>query len=275
MLGLRVVAQSRGYWFGQRIISENCNAEGLLKRIRIKRLPMTKIHTKLVCSAIVAALFCASSQFASAGTILKLSLGDVDPDLEYSGGVGGVLSTIDDGAIPLTTGEQNTAVDFTDFLSGMTDITLPEASYTLNGVTAVGPATVIFGTIVAQNFAGGEFQLYDDSNVLLLDVDLSSTVLTGPLGTSPTGSVFSVTNGTVVGGSLDPLIIDDSISFSIAMTDINGGAGLSVSPAGTLNPFVADASKLIAADPVPEPSAALLIMVGSMAVPAVMRRRAW
>jgi hypothetical protein len=84
--------------------------------------------------------------------------------------------------------------------------------------------------VVVQSFVGGDFQIYDDTNVLLLDVNLTSSVLTGPLGISATGSVFSVTNGTVVGGSLAPLILATSISMSIAMTGINGGAGLSVIP---------------------------------------------
>ena len=58
-----------------------------------------------------------------------------------------------------------------------------------------------------QSFTGGNFQLYDDTNALLLDVNLTSSALTGPLGVSATGSVFSVTNGTVVGGSLAPLVL--------------------------------------------------------------------
>jgi hypothetical protein len=239
---------------------------------------MMKSRVKLfVRAAVVAALVLSSFQSALAGTIIKLSLGDINPDLEYSGGPGGVLSTIDDGIVA-TTGEQNTAVDFTDFLSSMTDITLPDASYTLNGVTAAGPATILFGVVAVQGFAGGDFQLYDDTNTLLLDVLLASTVLTGPLGPAATGSVFSVTDGLVVGGSLAPLMIDTSISFSIAMTGINGGAGLSAVPIGPgvaiLDPFVADASKLIAADPVPEPATAMLVLLGALAIPAFVGRRA-
>lgn len=236
---------------------------------------MMKILKGLTYALVAAGLVFSSSRTADAGTIIKLTLGGVGPDLEYSGGV---LSTIDD-STPATTGEQNTAVDFTDFLSGMTDITLPDASYTLNGIAAAGPASVLFGSIVVQPFVGGDFQLYDDSNGLLLDVDLGSTALTGPLGPSATGSVFSVTNGTIVGGSLQPLIIDSSISFSVSMTNINGGAGLSITPlvppeagTGTLNAFVADATKVIAGDRIPEPASAALVAFGLLIAPALRRR---
>jgi hypothetical protein len=62
------------------------------------------------------------------------------------------------------------------------------------------------------------------------------------------------------------------------MTGINGGAGLSAVPIGPgvaiLDPFVADASKLIAADPVPEPATAMLVLLGALAIPAFVGRRA-
>ena len=217
-----------------------------------------------------------SFQAAQAGTIIKLSLGDTGPDLAYAGGV---LSTVDDG-IAGTPGDQNTAIDFLDFLSGETDIPLADASYSLSGVTAAGPASVLFGVVVVQPFTSGNFKLWDDSNALLLDVDLDDSALTGPLGPAATGSVFSITNGTVVGGSLASQIISNSISMSIAMTSINGGAGLAVAPLappipgmGTLLPFVADASKVIAAEPVPEPTSALLILMGLLAAPLAAKRR--
>ena len=240
---------------------------------------MMKIHMKaFVRATVVAALILLPLQAASAGTILKLSLGAVGPDLEFSGGV---LSTSDDGDAG-TTGEQNTAVDFSDFLSGMTDIVLPDASYTLNGVTASGPASVLFGVVVIQPLSGGDFQLWDDTNALLLDVDLGDTALSGPLGPSATGAVFSITNGSVVGGSLAPLIIGNSVSVSISMTNISSGGidGLSVSPLappvaglGTLNDFTADATKAIAGERVPEPASAMLVILGSLLAPAMMRRR--
>src|SRR3989304_4401677 len=129
---------------------------------------MMKIHVKVfVAATVVAGLFLFAFLNRTRGAIIKLCLGDVDPDIEYTGGVGGVLSTMNDGDLG-TPGEQNTAIDFLDFLSGMTDITSPDASYTLNGVTAVGPASILFGVVVAQGFVGGEFQVYNDVGLLLL-----------------------------------------------------------------------------------------------------------
>ena len=59
------------------------------------------------------------------------------------------------------------------------------------------------------------------------------------------------------------------------MTGISGG-GLSVTPlgpdTGTLNPFVADASKVIAAD-VPEPTSFALFAVGAVGLMWHVRRR--
>ena len=61
-------------------------------------------------------IFLMAGNTADAGTIIKLSLGNTGPDIEYSGGV---LSTVDDGIVG-TPGDQNTSIDFLDFLSGMT-----------------------------------------------------------------------------------------------------------------------------------------------------------
>jgi hypothetical protein len=239
-----------------------------------------------ILAAMAAAFFALSAQFASAGTILKLSLGDVGPDMEFSGGAFGVFSTADDtnGA---TTGEQDTAIDFVGDLSSFTDILTPDASYTLSGVTASGLASVVNGQ-VGQLFTGGEFQLYDASNALLLDVDITSSALAGTVG-GTTGAEFSITNGLVAGGSLAPLLVQGTVSFSIALTDINnaGGPGLAITPVGppvvlpglviqaaSVNSFTADADKLIAAEVIPEPSTALLLVVGGLAANALIRRRA-
>ncbi|MEX2310255.1 MAG: hypothetical protein WD738_21990 [Pirellulales bacterium] len=243
---------------------------------------MMKIHSVFARAGLVVALLVASSQVAQAGTILKLNLGgDPAPDVEYTGGVAGVLSTVDDGdGSAGSPGDQNTAVEFLDFLSLISDISSADASYSLNGVTAVGPASVLFGTVVAQDFAGGTFQLWDDSPVpvLLLDVALTTSALVGPIGPPATGAVFSTTFGTPLGGTLAPLIVPGTVSVSIAMTDVNGGAGLSVTPigpgVGTLNEFVADVTKTIAAERIPEPTAGVLLLVGGLMAAPRMRRRA-
>jgi hypothetical protein len=191
---------------------------------------MMKILKKAFHGAtLVAALLLTFSQVATAGTILKLSLGnDPTADLAYSGGFGGVLSTIDDGdgASP---GDQNTAVEFLDFLSSMTNIPAADASYSLSGATAAGPASVV-GTVVLQSLTGGTFQLWDDDDVtLLLDVALGDSTIVGQVG-NPAGAVFSATFGTPLAGTLASQIAPGTISMSISMTDINGGGGMSVTP---------------------------------------------
>jgi hypothetical protein len=241
---------------------------------------MKNLLRSFVLAALAAAFL---TQFASAGTILKLSLGDTGPDVEYTGGAGGVFSTALE-VDPTTLGEQNTAVDFVGDLDYLTDILTPTASYTLNGVTAMGLASVVNGQ-VGQVFSGGEFQLYDDSNNLLLDVDLTSSALTGFVG-STTGAEFSISNGIVVGGSLAPILEPGSVSFSIAMTDINAPLGLMITPVGppiilpgltiqtaTVNAFDADADKLIAAEVIPEPTTVGLLLMGAVSAVAFSRRR--
>ena len=240
---------------------------------------MMKIHMKAFFGATaVAVVLFTSTQIASAATIIKLSLGDTGPDLKY---VAGELSTVDD-LDGSTLGDQNTSIDFLDFLSDLTDIPTFTASYTLNDVMATGPALLFAGNIT-QPLIGGSFQLYDDLDNLLLDVDLGASIFNSAGGS---GSAFSVTNGTIVDGSLQSRILDNSISFSIALTDLaTTGGGPLFTPFfpvpfppppflfGTLEDFTADGSKLIAGE-VPEPAAALLMVVaGAIGLP-LMRRRA-
>ncbi len=201
-----------------------------------------------------------------AGTIIKLDLGGVGPDLTFSGGSGGILSTIDDNPAGLT-GDQATAILFTDFLSAMSATT---GSYTLSGATAAGVATPLGGGVFAQNFVSGNFKLYDSSNVLLLDVDLSSSLLVG----GGNGAFFSITNGTVMGGlpSLTSQLVSNSIGMSMTLTNISGG-GLSVGAGGFLNSFRADATKEITAtQQVPEPTA-IIFALSALSATVVMRRR--
>src|SRR5690242_12280266 len=138
-------------------------------------LNLRRIFTALALCAFV----CFATSAASAATIIKLNLGNIGPDVQMNGS--GLLSTVNDGAAG-TTGDQNTDIEFTGFLDGShPDITTTNASFSLNGLQAVGPANV-FGSLVIQNFLGGQFNLYDTANNLLLQGPLTNSALTGVIG---------------------------------------------------------------------------------------------
>lgn len=231
----------------------------------------------------ICALFGASAGSTLAGTIIKLSLGgDPAPDIEFTGGAGGKLSTADDAIV--SAGDQNTAVEFLDFLDPVaTDIATPTASFTLDGLTAAGPATVFSGALVLQNFAGGTLELYDPADTLLLSGALATSALTGTLGPPGTGGLFTTTFSVVTGGTLAPYIDTTSLTVSMNLGDINGGAGLSVTPLpavpppvismGFLDAFTADASINIAGEAIPEPTSVALWLLGCALSVATVRRK--
>jgi hypothetical protein len=218
------------------------------------------LGVRAVC-ALVVLILCSPS---SATTIIKLSLGETGPDVGMSV-AGGTFSTSNDG-VGVTTGDQNSAIEYTSFLDGIPDIPTNIASFTVAGVTAAGAPTPLGGGVLLQNFVGGSFSLFDPANTLLLGGNFSTLVLSG----GASGSLFTISNATVTGGTLAPLIVPNSVSMSFAFTNINGGAGLSVSQGNTLNPFVADAVVTIAANPTPEPASLSTIALAAL---ALMKRR--
>jgi PEP-CTERM motif len=230
-----------------------------------------KRTTKMVIrSLIVCALVCAATSYSHAGTIIKLNLGGVGPDIGMN--AGGVLSTVNDGAAP-TVGDQNTDIEYTGAFDFIPDVNTTTASFTLQGLQEVGPASV-FGSLVIQNFQGGQFSLFDPANVLLLQGPLTNSALTGVLGPPGTGALFTTTLGAVTGGTLLPLIAPGTVSLSMNMTNVNGGLGFAVIGGGpALNQFLADASISISADFVPEPTAMMLLGLGSAAMIFVRGRR--
>lgn len=221
------------------------------------------------------ALFVTVVSTAGASTIVKLSLGnDNAADIAYNGSS---LSTVVD-ADPLTPGDQNTAVEFLGALSSLPAIPAANASFTLTGVTAVGPATVLpLPNIVIQSFTGGNFSLYDNTNTLILSGTLGDSVLSGPVGASATGALFTTTLGSA-SGPLASLIDVNTLNLSINMTDVNGGTGFTVTTGAgvSLDPFNTDASVSLSADPknVPEPATVTLVLLGGVALIGLRRRHA-
>ena len=154
---------------------------------------MSKILTTIIRSAVVAASMVSMAQ---ADAIVKFPLSETfTPDVEFSGGV---FSTVNDGN-GATLGEQDTRLDFVGPLAFLADILTPTASFTLDGVTAVGAASTTLG-VISQATTGGTYSIYDSSNSLLLQGSLADGAIVG--GTTETGSFFNTTIATYTSGSL-------------------------------------------------------------------------
>jgi len=207
-------------------------------------------------------------------TILKLSLGSTGADLAMN--AAGVLGTVSDG-IAGTTGDQNTAIDYTGFLSGETDITTNTASFSVAGLQRTGAPNILGGTVIVQDFNGGTFDLYSPTNSLLLHGSLTESALTGVIGSTGTGSIFTTKVGNFTAGSLVSQLVPNSLNVSMALTNVNGGLGFVVSGAPfTLQPFTTDASVNISADkaPIPEPASIMIALLGAVGFSLIGRRRA-
>lgn len=238
---------------------------------------MTRIlRTSLTMLALCAALSLSVS-VARAATILKLNLGGTGPDVAMN--AAGVFGTVDDLVIG-TTGNQNTAIEYTGFLDGLfADIPTSVASFTMSGVNRVGAPSVAGGT-VTQGFFGGNIKLYNDANTLLLDANLQDSSLVGTIGMPGIGGFFTVTLGTSLPGTvLAPYVVPGSIGLSMPLTGIvttalGGSAGLLVS-GNVLQSFESDASAQITADPspIPEPTSLAMLLVGASMSAGFARRR--
>jgi hypothetical protein len=227
---------------------------------------MTMKSRSTFFAAVLCALLASFCSASRAGTIIKLNLGGVGPDVGMGPPAGqavGILATVDQTGGPSPLGDQLTNLEYTGFLNFLPDINTNTASFSLNGLNAVGPASV-FGTLVIQSFTGGIFSLYDPADNLLLQGPMGSSALTGVIGPPGTGALFTTNLTTVTGGSLAPLVAPGSVSLSMNMTTVNGGNGFGVAGGGPqLNSFLADASVNISADAVPEPCSILLLGLGA------------
>jgi hypothetical protein len=214
---------------------------------------------------------------ANAGTIIKLTLGSVSPDVGYDGLS---FSTVADGN-PGTSGDQDTDVEFTDFLESEPDIiSPPPASFTLSGLVPDGDAFLFNSSLILQNFTGGSFTLYAPDNSVLLAGTLADSSLTGSIGQTA-GALFTTSFGNVTFTSL-PNIDPDTLVLSMSLTSVTstGGGGFAITgltgappvQTGDLVGFTGDATVTIQAEFVPEPSSFALVAVG-LAIGASRLRR--
>lgn len=176
-----------------------------------------------------------------------------------------------DGSQLSTTGPQATPVEFLNFLDSIPDISTPTATFTLNGLVPSGSPIVIAGSIT-QIFNGGSFSLYHPDSTLLLSGDLNFPALAGTAGLG-SGGLLTTSLSTITGGTLQHLLLPGSLVLQMHLSNINGGAGLSAS-GGVLQPFTANVTVDIEADPIPEPATAVLMMlVGAYLLFTVGRSR--
>ncbi|HEY4233795.1 MAG TPA: hypothetical protein VGM76_10235 [Lacipirellulaceae bacterium] len=219
---------------------------------------------------VVATVFGSSmaSSLSYGGTIIKLDLvGGSEPssasDFSYDGTT---LGTLGDGNLS-SPGDQDTAVSFQDVLSGQTPIMSPLGSFNLHGLTKSGSANLPpMSGLVIQNFSGGTFQLYGSGPAyqLLLQGMLTTSAIAGPIGAPATGGLFTSNFASITGGSLAGQLNPSTLTLAMSLGNIGNGAGFVIS-GGVLQSFVADATlTMTGTRAVPEPSSALLVLVGSL-----------
>lgn len=223
------------------------------------------------------ALVCLPSGISFAGTIIRLGLGSDDaPDIQYSQATT-TLSTADDG-VAGTTEDQNTNADFQGFATMVAvDIPTATASFSLDGLTAAPLAEVFnMGTLVLQNFTGGSFMLRDAANNEILSANLGASSITGPLGGTGTGGLFTTTfssanPGTPLGNKIKLNSLTLSMSFTNVVT--NGALGFAMNPDGSfqLASFTGDVTINIGGEMIPEPMSGILLLL-ALAIASVATR---
>src|SRR5689334_21978565 len=105
---------------------------------------MTKTFRMAVRALVACAFVTLVASATFAGTIIKLNLADIGPDVGMNGA--GILNTINDGNAA-TAGDQHTAVEFTGFLDFIPDVPPSIGSFSMHNLVEVGPANV-FGSLV-------------------------------------------------------------------------------------------------------------------------------
>src|SRR6185436_12542635 len=99
------------------------------------------LYRRIVLTTFSLCALLGSSAANDDDTVLKLSLGNTGPELAMN--VSGVLGTTSDGNAA-TTGDQNTAIDYTGFLDPLfADVTTSTASFSVAGLQRTGNPNII------------------------------------------------------------------------------------------------------------------------------------
>ena len=240
---------------------------------------MLRYSRRLIGWVVMCAIVGWAAPSTRAATIIKLNLGaDAAEDVQYSAGV---FSTVNDGVVG-TSGNQNTAVEFLDFLELVAADIAADASFTLDGLIPSAPATIFGGTLLAQDFTQGTLALYAADNTLLLSGKLSISAVTGTLVAPGQHGLFAAF-AEVTGGVLAPYLDRDSLRLKMRLPTLNGGVGFSVDPPpgdpppfihiGQMDPFTATATIEILAEAIPEPFSFALSWIGAALIGAAARRK--
>ncbi len=188
----------------------------------------------------------------------------------------GFVQTGDDGDIN-NSGDQTTEISFVGPLDPMFADIPGGASISFSGLELNTDATTLdLGnnvSVISGTTTGGQFSLFDDDDMLLLQGDVGDFSISNLEG-SGTGNFVSVGNTTFTAGSLLPLINPNSglISLSLIQIETNGQPGFEVID-GTIQPFIADASGQISAAIVPEPTSLPVLIMGFTLLASYRNRR--